>query len=260
MIDCWLNLPPAGLFGVLALFYGATMAAIALLVFAKRARPFIKRIDGVVPGYFTAVSVLFALLTGFLASDIGDRNRQAARAVQMEAAELHNIFTLSVASASDMRAIRTAWHAYVTKVVKEDFPAMARGEKEASAAGLAYDDLLREVSDPKIAGLAGSAVHSALLNAAVRVGTARSDRVALASDRTNDLKWIMVLILGVLAQISIGMVHVQKRGPHLAALSVFSITVVVALGFMALQESPFEGPIQVSAAPFEDLVKLIGPN
>jgi hypothetical protein len=58
----------------------------------------------------------------------------------------------------------------------------------------AYDVLLCEVSDPKIAHEAGAAVHAALLNAPVRVGTARSDRLALASDRTNDVKWILVLL------------------------------------------------------------------
>ncbi len=69
-------------------------------------------------------------------------------------------------------------------MLTDDWLAMERGEQAASV-NAAYDALLREVSDPKIAG---SAVHAPLLNATVRVGTARSGRLALATDRTNDIK------------------------------------------------------------------------
>lgn len=248
MIEAWLDLPAAGVFAVLTIVYAGTAAWIAYLAFGKRFHRWIARIDGVVPAYFGAVSVLCALLTGFLAGDIGNRNRQVSRAVQSEAGELRNVFTLSVASASDMRSIRQAWTVYVKTAIADDWPAMAHGANAAST-NAAYDELLREVSDPKIATEAGAAVHAALLNAAVRVGTARSDHLALSSDRTNDLKWTMVLILGVMTQISIGLVHLKRCGANITALAVFSIAVVFALGLLALQERPFDGTFRISAAP-----------
>ena len=165
------------------------------------------------------------------------------------------MFTLSVASASDMRAIRAAWADYVKAVINDDWKAMERGE-QATSVNAAYDALLREVSDPKIATEAGAAVHEALLNATVRVGTARSDRLALASDRTNELKWMMVLILGVMTQIAIGLVHLQKRDAQIAALVVFSIAAVVTLGLIAMQERPFAGTVRVAPAPLQELLKL----
>jgi hypothetical protein len=258
MIEAWLDLPAAGVFAVLTIVYAGTAACIAYFAFGKRFRHWIARVDGIVPAYFGAVSVLFALLTGFLAGDIGDRNRQASRAVQSEAGELRNVFTLSVASASDMRSIRQAWTVYVKTVIADDWPAMAHGANAAST-NAAYDELLREVSDPKIATEAAAAVHAALLNAAVRIGTASSDRLALSSDRTNDLKWAMVLILGVMTQISIGLVHLKRRGANIAALAVFSIAVVFALGLLALQERPFDGAFRISAAPVQVLLELQGP-
>jgi hypothetical protein len=258
MIEAWLNLPAAGVFAVLTLVYAGTATAISYFGFGMRFRRLVARIDGIVPAYFGAVSVLFALLTGFLAGDIGDRNRQASRAVQSEAGELRNVFTLSVASASDMRSIRAAWTVYVKTAVADDWPAMAHGENAAST-NAAYDELLREVSDPKIAVEAGAAVHAALLTAAVRIGTARSDRLALSSDRTNDLKWAIVIILGVMTQISIGLVHLKRRGANVTALAVFSISVVFALGMLAMQERPFDGAFRISAAPVQVLLKLQGP-
>ena len=259
MIEAWLDLPSAGVFGVLALLYLCTGALIAWAAHGALLGPRVKSLDGVVAPFFGAVGVLFALLTGFLAGDIGDRNRQAARAVQAEVAELRNVFTLSVASASDMKAIRDDWAAYVKAVVKDEWAAMTDGDSAPSASA-AYDAMLREVSEPKVATEAGAAVHSALLTAAIRAGTARSERLALASDNTSELKWAMVLMLGIMTQIAIGLVHLQRRNAHVAALTVFSIAAVLTLGLIALQEHPFAGEVRLSPAPLQELLKLQGPN
>ncbi len=134
------------------------------------------------------------------ASDIGDRTRQVLRAVHAEAGELRNVYTLSVASVSDMKTIRTALKSYAEAVVSDEWPAMAH-DHPSPRTDAAFDDLLREVSNPSIAKSAGNAVHAALLNAAVRLGTARNDRLSIAADHTNDLKWLMVIILGLFTQV-----------------------------------------------------------
>jgi ABC-type multidrug transport system fused ATPase/permease subunit len=259
LIEAWLDLPITGVFGGLILLYGVTGGIVAWLAWGWPFGERVRRLEGVVAPFFGAVGILFALLTGFLANDIGDRNRQAARAVQAEVAELRNVFTLSVASASDMRAIREDWAAYIKAASGEEWTAMLMGTS-APSVNAAYDELLREVSDPKVATESGAAVHSALLNAAVRVGTARSERLALASDNTSVLKWAIVLILGVMTQIAIGVVHLTKRNAHMAALVVFSVAAVCTLGLIALQEHPFAGDVRLSPAPLQELLKLQGPN
>lgn len=251
----WLDWPAAGVFAALIALYGATAAAVAWLAFGAAFGASVRRLDGVVPPFIAAVGVLFALLTGFLAGDIGERNRQAARAVQAEAGELRNVFALSVAAASDRREIRAAWSGYLTAVLADDWPAMERGAQAASA-NAAYDALLREVSDPRIATEAGVAVHAAMLNAAVRVGTARAERLALAADRTNELKWMMVLILGVLTQAAIGLVQLASRRAQAAALTLFSVATVFTLALIGLQERPFAGEVRVKPAPLIELAKL----
>jgi len=93
----------------------------------------------------------------------------------------------------------------------------------------------------------------------VRVGTARSERLALAADNTSELKWSIVLILGIMTQIAIGVVHLQKRNAQIAALAIFSVSVVIALGLIALQEHPFAGEVRISAWPLQELLKLQAP-
>lgn len=259
VIEAWLDLPAIGVFAVLTVVYAGFVAAIVCLAFGRLTGARIQRFEGVVAPFLGAVAILFALLTGFLAGDIGDRNRQAVRAVQAEVSELRNVFTLSVASATDMAAIRADWSAYIRAAIADDWPAMEQGQGAASV-DTAYENLLREVSDPKIAAEAGTPVQAALLTAAVRVGTARSDRLALASDRTTDIKWAMVLILGAMTQIAIGVVHLQRRNAQIAALTVFSVAMVIALGLIALQERPFAGNVRIGATALQDLLRQHATN
>ncbi len=126
MIRTWLDLSSTGIFATLIVLY---FGMVLLLVTIAFRRPFangIQHLSGVVAPFFGAVALLFALLAGFLANDISDRNRQALRAVHTEAGELRNIYTLSVASVSDMRPIRTALKAYTSAVVSDEWPAMAQ--------------------------------------------------------------------------------------------------------------------------------------
>ena len=255
MIRAWLDMSPAGVLLVLiGLYFGMTL----LLAWITFCRPFarpVQSLTGVVAPFFSGPAILFALLTGFLANDVGDRSRQAFRAVHAEAAELRNIHTLSVASASDMRTIRAALKTYVTSVVADEWPAMDE-TRPSPRTMAAYDDLLREVSVPSIAKDSGQAVHAALLNATVRVGTARNDRLALSSDHTNDLKWLVVIALGLITQVAIGLVHLERPRAFMASLIVFSTAAVVTLGIIALQEYPFDGAFQVSPAPIKALQSL----
>ena len=258
MIESWLDAPVIVIFAALLVLYGATAGIIFFVSHGPRDTG-VHRFEGIVSPFFDAVAVLFALMAGFLASDIAERNRQATVAVQLEVAELRNVFTLSVASSTDMSAIRTAWTDYVKAVAHDEWSAMAHRES-APSADRAFDALLREVSAPAIGRDAGNAVHAGILNSTLRVSQARSDRLSLDSDKTSTLKWSVVLILGVMTQIAIGAVHLQKRNAQIAALTIFSIATVVALGLIALQEHPFSGDVRVSAEPYVELLKLRGPG
>jgi hypothetical protein len=155
-----------------------------------------------------------------------------------------------------MQNIRAALRDYLQSVVKDEWPRL--GEQGASAkTDETYARLLREVSDPAIATAAGNPVHNALLNSVLRLGEARAARVSLASDRTNDLKWLSVLILGVITQISLAAVHLERPRAQLTAIVLFSSAAIVALGLIALQEQPFDGAIRISPQPIETALKAM---
>ncbi|WP_047307099.1 DUF4239 domain-containing protein [Rhodopseudomonas palustris] len=255
MIQAWLDLPPFGTFVTLAMLYYGVTALLIAVVFASPLRVPIARFQGVVAPFFSSVAVLFGLLTGFLGYDVAERNRQATRAVQAEAGELQNVYTLSIAAASDMRDIRVALKDYTRSVLKNEWPTV--NGFAAPPTSIAYDRMLTEISAPAITRDSGAAVHVALLSSAVRVGTARNTRISLSTDRTSDLKWISVLLLGIITQAALALVHLDKpRTTMTAALTVFATGAIVALGLIALQEDPFSGIFRVSAVPLEHVLSL----
>lgn len=248
MIRAWLDMPTAGIFLSLGLIYFGMVVALVVLAFRARTKKPIHTIHGVVDAFFNSVAILFALLTGFLANDVSERGRQAVRTVQAEAGELRNIHTLSVASVSDMQSIRTALNAYVSSLVADEWPAM-NAAKPSHRTAAAFDNLLREVSQPGLTKASGQVVHSALMNATVRAGTLRNTRLALASDHTDEAKWLVVIMLGLITQVGIGLVHLGRPRAFAVTLTIFTTAAVIALGFIALQEYPFSGTLRVPPTP-----------
>lgn len=255
-MELWFNLPTPALFAALAIPYALFAFLLYWITYRTRLRPAIHSLTGIVPPFIGTIGILFGLLTGFLANDIADRNRQAGRAVLVEANALHDAYTLSLASYSDMSTIRTSLRDYARSALREEWPHITdigRNTKTEAA----FEELLREVADPNIPRIAGQAVHSALMNAISRAGIARSERLALGGDLTNSIKWLTVFLLGFLTQIAVGLVHLEKPRAHLAALALLTVAVVVVLGLIALQEQPFSGPVQVSSAPMEEFLDIV---
>lgn len=259
MINTWLRLPAPGLFAVLIVAYGSTGFLWAWLSFRSPLSQRVHSLTGVVPPFIAAVGILFSLLTGFLANDIADRNRLATRAVNAEASAITSVNTLSIATATDMADLRSALWAYAEAVVTDEWPKLAQDLHSARTDQAMYE-LLRKASDSTITRDAGQAVQNNLLRAVMNIRDARADRLSLASDHTNSLKWAIVLLLAMFTQLTIALVHLDRPRPQAAALAVFSLATVIALGLIALQEHPFKGALRVSPAPLLKSISMIAPT
>ena len=242
LIELWLDQPVWLILGILAAVFGTSALLIFWLTQGRLSRSFVATFSGVVAPFFGAVAILFALLTGFLASDAWERNRQASRSVLTERDGLVAIHDLSVAALSDMAEIRAAVRTYLEHVVRDEWPLLRHGKSSPKAAE-ALRSLLRELSDPRISAEAGQVAHSALLEQSMRVRSARSDRLLLSEQRSDHPKWWTVLLLACITQVALALVHLDKPRAQAAAIGVFSLAAVVAIGLVAIKERPFDGPL-----------------
>lgn len=242
LLETWFDLPAPLIVLTLAAGLGSTALLLHALTFWPRTRPGVLRCKGLVAPFFGAVSVLFALLTGFVANDAWERNRQATRGLLAERDGLVAMHELSIATVSDMAAIRAHIRTYLDVVIREEWPRLRDGES-APAAAQALLTLLRDMVEPAVSRDSGAVAQAALLNLTLKVRAARSDRLAMSAQYSDHPKWWTVLLLAVLTQAALGLVHLEARGAQAAALVVFTAASVVALGLVAVKERPFDGPL-----------------
>lgn len=248
------------MFCSLALVLGIPGALIHWLCFGtSRNRAVASNFIGVVPPFFGSVSILFALLTGFLASDIWERDRQAHRAILAEREGLLSLHAISIAAPSDMGDIRLAARRYAEALIRDEWPRMIyqEGSEKAEQELLV---LLGRVSDPRTEKEAGSAAQSALLNTVLKLRSARSDRLSISGDQTDRTMWSTVLILAFFTQIAIAIVHLDKPKAQAVALMIFSAAAVSTLGLIGTRERPFDGPLHYSSEPLQQVLQVMSED
>jgi hypothetical protein len=250
ILGLWLDLPVWLIFTTLAGVFAAATGLFVLLSNLPWTRPAVLFVGtGVIPAYFTAISVLLALLTGFVANDAWERQRQAARVVQNERSNLLAVHDLSLATVSDMREIRTALVAYADALITDEWPKMTDGLSSLEA-GAALGRLMAVAADPKH-DVAGQSAHALLLDAVMNLRTARGERLALSDAQGDQSKWLTLMVLAGLTLVSIGLVHLERPMAQVTTLTRFSVAMVTTLGVIALHERPFDGPMAMSPTPIE---------
>jgi hypothetical protein len=259
IFDWWLDLPVWGIFAALAIALALSAGCIHWLTFGKAMHSRTKELGGVVPPFFGAVAILFGLLTGFLSNDVWERNRVAVRAILAERDAILAIHAMSIATVSDMSDIRAAVEAYTKRLIDDEWP-MMENQESSPKAERELNTLLAKISDPRVGAEAGAAAQGALLDTVLKLRSSRHDRLAMSGDRTDRTKWTAVLCLAFVTQIAIGIVHLEKPRAQLAALSIFSLAVIVTLGLVAIRERPFDGQLRYSSEPLAEALEVMASS
>jgi hypothetical protein len=256
LIDAWLSLPLPALILILAAFYSASALVLVRLSFGPLVGPWVRSFRGVVAPFFGGIVIIFSILVGFLASDVWDRNRRAAATVRGEAASLISLHALAAALGSPHVAIDRAIRAYAIAVIDMEWPRMENGEVSPEAEG-AQDELLQTVAQSDFSVAGNAALDRLLLDTALRVREARSDRLAFSSDFSENFKWSCVLLMALMAQISVAVVQLDQARAQIAAMVIFTASIVVVVGMIATHEGPFRLPLGISPAPIAKLLDIV---
>ena len=107
LLGFWLDQPVWLMFALLSGGFLTVCLILSLITNLPWTRPGTRLLGaGIVPPYIGVVAVLLALLTGFVANDAWERQRQAGRVVQAERSHALAVYDLSIASAPDMSGLR----------------------------------------------------------------------------------------------------------------------------------------------------------
>ncbi|MGD9658823.1 MAG: hypothetical protein AB7U61_14500 [Methylocystis sp.] len=239
---------------VMALLLAGAMAVLALFLcwfcFASRFAAYAQNWKGVAPPFVGVPATLFGLLMTFLSQDVWEANRRALRAVTLEREQLTTLSVLSSNHGIDADKILGAIHEYVEAVVGLEWRAMENGE-ESPEAEAALNSLTRAISGAKIA----PAFQRALLDAVIRLRSARDQRLAIAGAFPDDREWAAVLIIAFITQIALAATHLDRPKPQLLAQAIFAFAAIVPISLVASVDEPYSPPNAISADPLAQLLE-----
>ena len=247
MSDWILNLPVLWMsIVILGAIYAAT-TGIYLLVTAlavgERARAF----KAISPGMLPPLSVVFALLVGFLAAQVWSDTDRANGAVNREASALRAAVILASAFPGETEArLRNLVRGHIQDAVNEEWPAMSRHAATLTIIPprLAESLKLALALDPHGAGQ--QAAQRELVQSFQTALDARRQRIILSESSINWVKWVVLLVQAGLMLVAIAMVHSDNRTTNRIILGIFATAVGVAVVLIASHSRPFSGQLAVS--------------
>ena len=195
------------------------------------------------------ITVMFALLCGFLGAEIGQRNQRAERCITDEGMALETINFLTRAGREQSGGVRAAARGYAVLAVEEEYPHFGR-LGESAAAAHAVDELERTAADLANAREVSAVAAGRIMEAVLLLKKARSERGLLVRE-TSGFEWMTVLTLSILAIVAIGIGHTNDSSMRITSWCLFIPAMVTVLGLLALRENPYRPPLSVSVAPLE---------
>ena len=238
MIDLWLHSGTTAivLFPFVTLYLVA--AGIVWLTHLSPARPFFASCIGIAGPFFASVAVLFGLFAAFLANDVQHRNAEIRAAMLREADGVRTIMRLGETLGPAGTPAIDAAVAYVQSVLDTEWPAMQAGDNAPENLG-ALRTLVQAVLATDLSEAIPTAVHQAMLGGLVEVRQARLERLTLTAGVTDRLDWLAMLILGLLTQVAVAVVQLERLRPQALALFVFTTAFAATVALIGLTEQSF---------------------
>jgi hypothetical protein len=257
MIDLWLGSGTAGIviLPYIALF--AIAAGIVWLTHLSPLRPFFVSCIGIAGPFFASVALLFGLFSAFLANDVQHRNSEFNAAILREADGVRTILRLAEAHGDAGRPVAAAAIAYAQSVLASEWPAIGEDGDTTEDLG-ALRNLILAVLSPNMHGAMPAASQQALLDGLLELRSARLTRLTLAARVVDRMDWLAMLILGVLTQMAIAVVQLDRLRPQALALFIFTTAFAATVALIGVAGRPFSAE-RVNAAPLRAAIASAMP-
>jgi Protein of unknown function (DUF4239) len=257
MTDLWLRSGTVGIILTPFVVLYSIAAGIVWLTHLSPARPFFASCIGITGPFFASVALLFGLFSAFLANDVHHQNAEIEAAVFREADGIRTMIRLAEALGAAGSPVMTAVVDYTQAILTKEWPAMQ--ERGSAADGLAaLRNLTHVVLAPGLTAAVPTTVHQAMLEGLVEMRQARLERLTLTAGVGDSMNWLAMLMLGVLTQIAVAVVQLERLRPQALALFVFTTAFAATVAIIGLAEQPFSGK-EIDAAPLRAAIATAPP-
>jgi hypothetical protein len=230
-----------GLFPTPVLLAALPVVVAIILQWLTQHSPLAKRFQaraGVVAPFCVLIGLLFVLFTALLAQDIWNPARKQNLQVsqQREAAVLQNLQQLATALGSNGEQMRESIQQYIEAILMEK-QALQKHQALTGDAQQALQQLVTAILNPPFSSRPHlEAAQTAMLENYRELQTARTVRMHTEAYVVDIYKWSAVIVLGLLTQLALALVHIEARRAQAAALTIFTLALIVTLLVLALAE------------------------
>ena len=208
------------------------------------------------PATLTPLVMMFGLFVGFLAADVWPSFERARAAADQEAMALREAVLLAEALPPEARAnLHAAVRAHITYAVKAEWPAMAIGGETLRRLPreLMHGTMLLLALTPTQPG--HRLAQERALSAIERALDARRQRIQLSQVSVGAIKWLVVITLAALIQLTIAMLHVDSRAASLITMFLFGTAVAASMLLIMAYDQPFStGGVRVLPTALQDVM------
>lgn len=255
MFQLWINLNDwIIIFGMIVVF-GGNACLLHYLCFRKSSRDYVLSFTGIVPPFFAMAATIFALTTALLGSTVWQNFHDSNQAIKSEGQALTMFIELNHAI-PQLKGHNLTEHAkkYTQSAVEKEWDLIKSRQKSVETDAALMELMTQSVRAASIPELP-VAVANALMKSVDAIAQARAVRLSLLSAKAESARWLCVLLLGLLTQVGVASVHLEKSRTNALALTITTLTIIVALGLIALADSPHSRAVQLSNDPLHVVLK-----
>ncbi len=209
---------------------------------------------GIVPPFIGIPTSLFALTSAFLGVSVW-QNFQAhddAVAQEVRAISAYIQFTDTIPALQD-KGLAALARDYAHSAVEIEWPVIIKTRTRSPETDLSIAKLLRQTVTQAIQPDTPPIVAQALMESVQSIISARNARLTLLNVKPDLIRWLAVLLIAFMVQLSVAIVHIDKPHPMALALSVATLSIVLILGLIGLSVQSHTGRLSVSNAPLKHI-------
>lgn len=233
------------------------LAVWALLVIVRRL-PIgrgLHETNDVVGFYITIIGTIYAVVLAFILSTIWQQFDNVDQTVNREANAATNIYLMADGLSEPLRTrIHDEIRIYVQAVVREEWPALQRGETRpilnAHFDGL-WKLLLR--AEPRVPR--EKTIVSMILTQFTEMAALRRSRLLEANKTLPDIVWMLQVFGGCMTVGFSSLFGVQKLSLHLFKAGMLALVVYAMLFTIWELDLPFQRDVTISSHAFEDALE-----
>ena len=244
---------------VIVIIGASVLSAIAGLLWVRRLVPlsFLETHHEVAGFFISVLSVIYAVLLGFVVLVVWEDFEEIRAAVVQEANQLGDILQMARGFPAPVpQRVQQGITTYVRAVVDDEWSTMAQGQASAQAQS-AMADLWQTYMALEPTTARQSALYAETLNRLNALSETRRLRLHASRDKIPRLMWVLLWAGGLITVLFTYFFGVQSIRSQVLMTTALTILIALMLLLIVALEQPFAGLVRITPEPFLETLESL---